>query len=86
MLEDNETFIRDLPVIKEVYTKELHSWNDRYYVVSRVIAEDHGGWETMIFNSSKDGEITNWGEIYEHRGYETIGESIASCLDSHRVD
>jgi hypothetical protein len=66
-------------------TAELHRFDydsDVYHVISRVIAMDHGEFETMIFTADADGEITDWGGVYEHRGYESIQDSIINYFYS----
>ena len=73
--------------IKELYTgerrawpyeecKQLHFINGNYYVVSRVEANDHGDYETMIFPSDKDGEVISYSEVYACRGLEAMVSSV----------
>ena len=82
MVEEEKlsTYIKDLPPNSDNHTKELHTWDENYFVISRVIAQDHNGWETMIFRADKDGEVIHWGEVYGHRGYETIRDSLTAHL------
>ena len=57
------------------------TWKDeeittRYFVASRVIAHDHGDWETMIFPANEEGEITDYLDLWSTRGYEEIGQTV----------
>jgi hypothetical protein len=74
-----KTFVNKLNLKADLADKErqeLHMIDGNYYVISRIIAPDHGEWETMIFNSDKDGEIQGWGELYSYRGMEPFEETI----------
>ncbi len=74
--------VRDLAVDTEnSHTQSLwHSKKTGHVVVSRVIAMDHGGWETMIFSSDSKGNITDYLELYVYRGYESHKKSIENFL------
>lgn len=77
MLQNGPQKIRD--VLSDKAGKQTQSlWlvDTEYYLVSRVIALDHGGWETMIFRSDKEGEVIDWGEVYGTRQYESHSKSI----------
>ena len=76
--------VRDLAGNAEhSHTKSLwHSKKTGHLVVSRVIAMDHGGWETMIFPSDSKGNVTDYLELYVHRGYESHEESVENFLRS----
>jgi len=74
-----ETFVKELSMKEDLVDKErqeLHMIRGKYYVVSRILARDHGGWETLVFKSNKDGNVLNWLEEYGYIGYEPIHESV----------
>ncbi len=56
--------------------KELHLIDGTYYIVSQVVAPDHGDWETMIFYGDKNGNITNFLDLYCYIGYEELKDSV----------
>lgn len=47
--------------------------NDKYYVVDSVYTLDKG-YETMIFDGDKNGEVTDWSGVYTeyHSNYEEM--------------
>ena len=47
----------------------------QHVVVSRVLAMDHGGWETMIFRSDNQGKVKNFQELYGTRRFESHSQS-----------
>ena len=51
-----------------------------YVVVSQVIAQDHGGWETMIFESDPEGNIESFNDLYVHIGEEELSVSVYSYI------
>ena len=59
--------------------------NGSYVVVSRILAFDHGGWETMIFHATARGEISTYSELYTSREYETHAESMAKFTADYTV-
>jgi len=67
----------DAMMINGVQTKRAFKYRGSNYVASRVIAHDHGDWETMIFPADDEGKITSYGELYAITGYEDLGESIS---------
>lgn len=54
--------------------------NGRHVIVSRIIACDHGGWETMIFPCDETGYNRTGGSIYETRYFESHSQSITNLL------
>ena len=63
--------------------KELIRFENKYYLISRVWNEGHNEWETMIFPADYRGEVTDYGgEVYEHRGYETVLDSALAFIGS----
>ena len=84
-------FVRDITnsrfkLIDQKHKQELHIINGSYFVASRAIAFDHGGWETMIFHASKSGDIINWKEVYAHRGFEDIDVTVRSFYEGMKDD
>tara|TARA_Y100000593_G_C4035728_1_gene202675 strand:+ start:94 stop:426 length:333 start_codon:yes stop_codon:yes gene_type:complete len=54
---------------------------DHHVLVSRIIAADHGGWETMIFFwDEKTEEVESWMPVSEGQGYEEIEESVSNYI------
>tara|TARA_R100001082_G_scaffold58074_1_gene32125 strand:+ start:139 stop:462 length:324 start_codon:yes stop_codon:yes gene_type:complete len=54
---------------------------DHHVMVSRIIAFDHGGWETMIFFCNEETkEVESWMPVYEVRGYEEIEQSVSNYI------
>ena len=53
----------------------------QFILVSRIIAFDHGGWETLIFPADKNGEVINWQQLWEVRGWEHIGTTLDNFLE-----
>jgi len=51
----------------------------QHVIVSRILAFDHKGWETMIFKCNSTGE--DWkSSIYETRRFETHSQSINNLM------
>ena len=55
--------------------------NNEHFFVSRIVAFDHKGWETMIFESDKDGNVEDWGELYSTRGWEELEDTLQNFFD-----
>ena len=55
-------------------------YKGEHFIISRVLALDHGDFETMLFPPDEDGEVTNCGGVYEHRGYESTEDTIRNFL------
>ena len=56
---------------------------DHHVLVSRIIAPDHGGWETMIFFCNEETkEVESWLPVYEVRGYEEIEQSVTNYIET----
>jgi hypothetical protein len=53
--------------------------NEQYVIVSRIIAIDHGSWETIIFESDSTGTIRG-NSLYENRTYESHSQSINNLM------
>lgn len=65
--------------------KELIKFDDKFFLVSRVIlpGTTHD-WETMIFSSNSKGEVDNWSEEYVHNGYEGIIDTVIRFIGKDR--
>lgn len=59
--------IRELPTTSSGAEQVLVKKDERYFVVSSVIAM-FGGFETLVFPGNADGEVTDWGEVAGGRG------------------
>jgi len=57
-----------------------------FILVSRVIAMDHGDWETLIFPADEEGEVLDWGELWGVRGWEHIGTTLNNFLESNNEE
>lgn len=56
---------------------------DHHVLVSRIIAADHGDWETMIFFWNKETEeVESWMDVYASRGYEEIEQSVSNYIET----
>ena len=74
----NSSWIKDITDTSQLHRFDYDS--DDYHLISRVVAADHGDYETMIFLADEEGEVTDWGGVYLHRGYESIENSILNFL------
>ena len=50
------------------------------FMISRVFSDVHEDFETMIFPTDEDGEVTDWGGVYEHRGYESTEDTVRNFI------
>lgn len=53
-----------------------------FVLVSRVVATDHGNWETMIFPADKEGSVENWGDLWSVRGWEHMGTTVDNFMET----
>jgi len=52
-----------------------------YFIASRVHAQDHGDWETLLFPADAEGNITSYLEIWGVRGWEPIEDTVNMFID-----
>jgi hypothetical protein len=61
-------------------SQSLWQIEDNYVVVSRIIAFNRGGWETLIFKSDIFGNIEDYTDLYCSYKYETHEKSMANYI------
>ena len=79
------SFIKTIESSDSFHSKKLYLIGGEYYIVSQIRAYDHGDWETIIFPSTKDGKVTNFGGVYEHRGLESTTSSVRNFVASQDI-
>ena len=69
-------------------TQTCYLVNDagEFWFVSRIIAKDHKDYETMIFPADKNGEVVDWTEVYEAKGWESMEETFRNHFDLTEQD
>jgi len=67
-----------------IYDEDDKQETTEYFLASRIIAIDHGDWETMLFPADEEGEILDWGEIYSIRGWEKIDTTVSAYIKTRR--
>lgn len=70
------------PLTWETWDDEDTTNTTDFVLVSRIIATDHGGWETMIFPANAQGEVIHWGELWCVREWEHMGTTINNFVES----
>tara|TARA_R100000664_G_C2660650_1_gene77021 strand:+ start:131 stop:463 length:333 start_codon:yes stop_codon:yes gene_type:complete len=54
---------------------------DHHVMVSRIIADEHNGWETMLFFCNGETKVVeSWLPVYEVHGYEEIEQSVSNYI------
>ena len=70
-----------LPPLRDTQTRILVSTGNKHFLISRIKAFDHGGWETMVFETNEEGNVYDWKEVYERRGWEDISDTVQNFFD-----
>tara|TARA_R100000234_G_scaffold30832_2_gene18115 strand:- start:1642 stop:1986 length:345 start_codon:yes stop_codon:yes gene_type:complete len=66
-------------------TDDVSEMSTDFILVSRVVARDHGDWETLIFPADEDGEVLDWMELWGVRGWEHIGTTLNNFLEARNA-
>ena len=78
-LNDDKIIVKDYSLLHE----DLNETTE-YFLVSRVHADDHGDWETLLFPADEQGKIMDYLEIWGTRGWEPIQTTVDGYLDMKR--
>jgi hypothetical protein len=76
-----KTLVNEDTITQELWAMPKDVGPDNYVVVSRVIAKDHQGWETMIFPSDSEGNISSYMDLYVTLDYESTQHSIQTYVN-----
>ena len=76
----------EIPLNPLGFEDELPEETTEYFVASRIHASDHGDWETLLFPSDKEGNITSFLEFWGTRGWETIEDTVHSFISRRNRD